>query len=76
MKAVIIRDTQFNVSTAELEQLLKTSYYTEFKTHSNGSQRQIDIKGIDTFSIVTPYCLDTVMELVKQYCHSFLKAGN
>ena len=76
MHTVIIRDTQFNVSTVELERLLQTSYYNRFKTHSNGSQRQIDIKGIDTFSIVTPHCLDMAMELVKQYCHPFLKAGN
>ena len=74
MHVVIIRGTQFPMSTNELDNLLKTSYYDTFTTHSNGSQRQINVQGIDNFSIVTPHCLDTAMDLVQKYQYQ-VKAG-
>lgn len=67
MHTIIIRDTQFNVSTIELENLIKRSYFDTYTTRSNGSQRQIDVSGIDSFTIVTPHCTDTALELVKQF---------
>ena len=75
MFTIIIRDTQFNISAIELDNLLKTSYYHTYTTNSNGSQRQIHLKGIDSFSIVAPHCTDKVLELVQQYCHPLVRVG-
>jgi len=67
MHTVIIKGTQFNVSTLELEQLLKTSYYDSYTSHTNGSQRQFNLKGIDMFTVVSAYALDTAGELIDQF---------